>query len=200
MSVPEQQLFVLAERALTSVIEQIEDDQWDLPVPSEAAMSGGTVRDMVIAHGRDDQWVGHVLAGRTIEDGKALFPEQPPGLGLGADLKAGWRAISDRAVADALSLDDWDRPVHLSFGSIGDFTAQEYLQQIIAYRGLQAWDLARVLSVPYTLPEDLVTGMLAMLAPVAEQWRAWGVFGPAVPVPGDSSARDQLLGLTGRRP
>jgi len=196
MSIPEQQLFVLAERALTSVIEQIEDDQWDLPVPGDAAMSDGTVRDLVIAHARDDQWVGHVLAGRTIEDGKALFPEQP----LGSDLTAGWRAISDQAVAAALALDDPDRPVHLSFGSLGDFTAREYLQQIIAYRGLQAWDLARVLSMPDTLPEDLVTGMLAMLAPVAEQWRAWGVFGPAVPVPDGSSAQDQLLGLTGRRP
>jgi uncharacterized protein (TIGR03086 family) len=196
MSIPEQQLFVLAERALTSVVEQIEDDQWDLPVPGDAAMPGGTVRDLVIAHARDDQWVGHVLAGRTIEDGKALFPEQP----LGSDLKAGWRAISDRAVAAALALDAPDRPVHLSFGSIGDFTAREYLQQIIAYRGLQAWDLARALGVPDTLPEDLVTGMRAMLEPVAEQWRAWGVFGPAVPVPDGSSAQDQLLGLTGRRP
>jgi len=196
MSIPEQQLFVLAERALTSVIEQIEDDQWDLPLPGEAAMTGGTVRDMVIAQARDDQWVGHVLAGRTIEDGKALFPEQP----LGSDLKAGWRAISDQAVAAALALDDPERPVHLSFGSIGDFTAREYLQQIIAYRGLRAWDLARVLGVPDTLPEDLATGMLAMLTPVAEQWRAWGVFGPAVPVSEGGSAQDQLLGLTGRRP
>jgi len=200
MSIPEQQLFVRAEQALSAVIEQIEDDQWDLTLPIEGGMPTGTVRDMVTAHARDDQWVGHVLAGRTIDEGTPLFPEQPLGSHVNTDAKAGWRAISERATAAALALDDPERKVHLSFGSFGDFTARDYLQQIIVYRGLQAWDLARVLKVSDRLPTDLVSGMTEMLEPVADQWRTWGVFGPAVEVPADASAQDRLLALTGRRP
>jgi uncharacterized protein (TIGR03086 family) len=196
MTIPEQHLFVLAEQALSGVFEQVTDDRWELPTPRDGAMGGGTVREMVIAHARDDQWVGHTLGGGTIEDGKALFPEQP----LGADLKAGWRAISERACAAALELTEPDRPVHLSFGSPGEFSARDYLQQIIVYRALQAWDLAAVLDAPDPLSDELVGGLGEMLAPVAEQWRAWGVFGPAVAVPAGAGARERLLGLTGRRP
>jgi uncharacterized protein (TIGR03086 family) len=196
MTIPEQHLFVLAERALSDVFEQVTDAQWDWPVTAEGAMGGGTVRDLVIAHARDDQWVGHTLAGGNIDDGKALFPEQP----LGADLRAGWRAISERARAAALELTEPDRPVHLSFGSPGDFSARDYLRQIIVYRALQAWDLTAVLKTADPLSDELVSGLAEMLAPIAEQWRAWGVFGPAVPVPAGSNARDRLLGLTGRRP
>jgi uncharacterized protein (TIGR03086 family) len=196
MTIPEQHLFVLAEQTLSGVFEQITDAQWDWPVAAEGGMRGGTVRDLVIAHARDDQWVGHTLAGGTIEDGTALFPEQP----LGADLRAGWRAISERACAAALELTEPDRPAHLSFGSPGDFSVRDYLQQIIVYRALQAWDLATVLKVSDPLSDELVSGLAEMLAPIAEQWRAWGVFGPAVAVPAGASARDRLLGLTGRRP
>ena len=61
--IPEQHLFVLAEQTLSGVFEQITDAQWEWPVTAEGAMGGGTVRDLVIAHARDDQWVGHILAG-----------------------------------------------------------------------------------------------------------------------------------------
>jgi len=38
------------------------------------------------------------------------------------------------------------------------------------------------------------------LSPHAEEWRAIGVFGPAVNVPADAPLQDRLLGLTGRDP
>ncbi|HEX4361644.1 MAG TPA: hypothetical protein VH141_29185 [Pseudonocardia sp.] len=199
MTIPEQHLFILAEQAISDVFEQVDRsgrDGWARPIAAEGAMSGGTARDVVIAHARDDQWVGHTLSGGTIEDGKALFPEEP----LGANLLAGWLEISERARAAALALDEPDRPVHLSFGSFGDFSARDYLQQIITYRALQAWDLARALELADPLTDELVTGLAELLAPVAEQWRAWGVFGPEVAVPADATPRHRLLGLTGRRP
>jgi len=199
MSIPEQHLFILAEQAISGVFEQVgrsERDGWERPIAAEGAMSGGTARDVVTAHARDDQWVGHTLSGGTISDGKALFPEQP----LGANLLAGWREISERACAAALALDEPDRPVHLSFGALGDFSARDYLQQIITYRALQAWDLARALGLADPLTDELVAGLAEMLAPVAEQWRAWGVFGPAATVPADATPRQRLLALTGRRP
>jgi uncharacterized protein (TIGR03086 family) len=187
MSIPEQRLFALAVQALSAVIERIDGGQWELP--ADSGMSKGTVRELVEAHARDAQWTGHVLTGGTIEDGNKVFGEHP----LGDDPKAGWRAIAERAEAAVVALDDPDEIVHL-------FTARDYLQQVVSYHGLQAWDLARVIDVDDTLPDELVRGMTEMLAPVAEQWRELGVFGPAVQVPGDASDQDRLLALTGRQP
>jgi hypothetical protein len=138
--------------------------------------------------------VGHVLSGATFEEGKELFGGQP----VDGDLAALWRETNKAAVENALAMEQPARPVHLSFGAFGDFTAVDYLQQLITYHGLQAWDLARLLGLDDTLPADLVEGMSRMLAPVAEQWRAWGVFGPAVQVPNGASPQRKLLALTGR--
>src|SRR5882762_6247237 len=96
MSIPEQHLFILAEQAISGVFEQVgqsERDGWERPIAAEGAMSGGTARDVVTAHARDNQWVGHTLAGGTIEDGKPLFPEQPLADLEPAKLLAGWREI-----------------------------------------------------------------------------------------------------------
>lgn len=176
MSIPEQRLFALAVQALSAVIERIDGGQWELP--ADSGMSKGTVRELVEAHARDAQWTGHVLTGGTIEDGNKVFGEHP----LGDDAKAGWRTIAERAEAAAIALDDPDKIVHLSFsGAYGEFTARDYLQQVVSYHGLQAWDLARVIDVDDTLPDELVRGMTEMLAPVA-------------------SDQGKLLALTGRQP
>ena len=65
---------------------------------------------------------------------------------------------------------------------------------------MRAHDIARVIGVDSTLPPELVAGLWEELSPHAEEWRAMGVFGPAVAVPDDASPRAKLLGLTGRNP
>lgn len=189
----EREIFIAAERALSAVVDQIADEQWDDPMPPMFGMAKTTVRDIVQGHAADDQWVGHVLSGATIEDGKAVFTDTP----LTGDLKAGWRVITERAQSAARAADDLDAVVHLSFGG---YPAREYLQQITAYRGLQAWDLARSIGVDDTLPPELVQGMWAQLQPVADEWREIGAFGPEVEVPADAPLQQRLLGLAGRRP
>lgn len=189
----EQELFIAAEQAFTRVVDCIPDEQWDVVIPAAFGMPETTVRALVQAHAKDAQWVGHVLSGSTIEDGKELFPDEP----LSGDLKAGWRRISAAAQEAAANLDEPDAIVHLSFG---DFPAREYLHQITAYRALQTWDLARAVGADDTLPPGLTNGLWEQLEPVAEEWRAMGAFGPAVDVPGDAPLQDRLLGLSGRRP
>jgi uncharacterized protein (TIGR03086 family) len=188
----EREIFIAAERALTAVVAQVADDQWAVPMPPMFGMTKTTVRDVVQGHAADDQWVGHVLSAGTIEEGKAVFSDQP----LTGDLKAGWRVITERAQAAAHDVENLDAVVHLSFG---DYPAREYLQQITAYRGLQAWDLARAIGADDTLPEDLVRGMWAQLQPQADWWRAMGAFGPEVEVAADAPLQQRLLGLTGRQ-
>jgi hypothetical protein len=46
----------------------------------------------------------------------------------------------------------------------------------------------------------LVQGMWDEFAPEIEQWRAMGVFGPAVQVPETADLQSRLLGLAGRNP
>jgi uncharacterized protein (TIGR03086 family) len=195
--VNEQDVFILADYALKNVIDQIRDDQWAMEMPPSLARRGqGTVtlREIVAYHAYDDAWVPDMLAGKTMEEaGKTKFD----GDLLGADPKARFAEIVEAACAAVRGLDDLERTVHCSFG---DFTAREYFWQINSFRGLRAHDIARVIGVPSDLPDALVQGLWDELSPHAEEWRAIGVFGPAVAVPDSAGLQAKLLGLTGRQP
>lgn len=194
----EKDVFILANRALNGVVAKIADHQWDMAMPASFVRAGGdqapTLREIINYHAYDDAWVPDMLAGRTMgEVGADAFG----GDLLGTDPKASFAAIVDKACAAALALDDLDRIVHCSFG---DFTAREYFWQINSFRGLRAHDIAGVIGVSADLPLDLVQGMWDEISPHAEEWRAIGVFPPAVPVSDDAPLLDRLLGLTGREP
>ena len=194
----EADVFVLADRALNSVVAKIADDQWDIPVPPDFARAGSdhvpTLREIINYHAYDDAWVPDMLAGRTMDEvGRDAFK----GDLLGGDPKASFSAFVEKACSAALALDDLDRTVHCSFG---DFTAREYFWQINMFRGLRAHDIAQVTGGDPHLPEDLVQGIWDEISPHAEEWRAIGVFPAAVPVPAGASLLDRLLGLTGRDP
>jgi len=196
--VNEKDVFVLADRALDRVVQQIADDQWDLEMPASFARrdSGSipTLRAIIGYHAYDDAWVPDMLAGRTIEEaGKDKFR----GDLLGDDPKAAFASIVKRASAAAAQLDDLERTVHCSFG---DFPAREYFWQINGFRGLRAWDIAKVIGVDPMLPDDLVHGLWDELSPNAEAYRAIGVFPAAVPVPDGAPLMQRLLGITGRDP
>ena len=193
----EQDVFVLAEHALKNVIDQIRDDQWSMEMPASFARSDQravTLREIVGYHAYDDAWVPDMLAGKTMDEaGKTKFD----GDLLGDDPKASFAGIVAVACAAARALDDLDRIVHTTFG---DFPAREYFWQINYFRGLRAYDIARVIGVDSTLPPELVQGLWEELSPHAEQWREIGVFPPAVVVPDDAGPQTKLLGLTGRTP
>jgi hypothetical protein len=87
--------------------------------------------------------------------------------------------------------------VHCSFGY---YPAREYLWQVNSFRGLRAYDIAKLIGVEVTLPGPLVAGLWEEISPNAEERRATGVFPAAVAVPEDAPLLDRLLGLTGRTP
>lgn len=192
----EQAVFVLSERALADVIDQIRDDQWRETKPAwfQTGRQGDiSLREVVNYHAYDSAWVPDVLAGRTIEE----VGDAHDGDLLGDDPRGSYRRYSERAISAAQAFDAPDRLVHLSYG---DYPAREYLEHITSFRCFRAYDIARWIVASTRLPEDLVRGMWDELLPEVEAWRQMGVFGPAIPVAEDAPLQERLLGLVGRDP
>lgn len=193
----EQEVFVLADRALERVVHQIRDDQWSMQMPPDFASNFPgpvTLRDVIGYHAYDDAWVPDMLAGRSMSE---VGEEGFNGDLLGDDPKGSFSALVDAACAAAEALDDPDRVVHCSYG---DFPAREYLCHISSFRGLRAHDIAQVLGADTKLPDDLVQGLWQELVPREEEWRRYGIFPDRVEVPADAPLQDRLLGATGRQP
>jgi hypothetical protein len=195
----ENEVFVLADRALNHVVAQIADDQWDMKMPASFARADDpdslpTLRSIINAHAYDDAWVPDMLAGRTMDEvGTTKFD----GDLLGAAPEASFNAIVEKACAAAAKAGDLDRTVHCSFG---DFPAFDYFWQLNGFRGVRAWDIATVIGVDPILPDDLVQGLWDEISPVADEWRKFGVFPEAIPVAEDAPLMQRLLGLVGRDP
>jgi uncharacterized protein (TIGR03086 family) len=198
--VNEPHIFVLADRALRAVVEQIKDDQWAMPMPPTFQRRGTehvpTLREIINYHAYDDAWVPDMLTGKTMAEAGA---DKFQGDLLGDDPKANFAAIVEKACAAAerMTEQDLERTVHCSFG---DFSAREYFWQITNFRGLRAHDLAQVIGADPGLSDELVQGLWDEISPHADEWRKYGVFPPAVPVKDDAPLLDRLLGLTGRTP
>ena len=189
-------VFIASEKALVRVVDQIKDDQWDMQMPAEFERKDKkpvTLREIINYHAYDDAWVPDMLAGKMMDEvGKEKFD----GDLLGVDPKASFKAIADKSLEAAKSA-DLTRMTHLTYG---DYPASEYLKHVTLFRGIRAYELAKVLGLDTTLPSDLVQGMWDEFLPEAEEWRKMGVFGPKVEVPEDAPLQDRLLGLTGRQP
>jgi hypothetical protein len=191
----EQEVFIGSEYALTKVVDQIKDSQWDMRMPPEfatRAKNSVTLREIINYHAYDDIWVPDTLAGKTIEEvGKKYDGDL-----LSDDPKASWHKIVEASIA-AVRIYHPDKIVHLTYG---DFPAREYLRHITSFRALRAVDIARVIGIDGRLPDDLVQGLWELLSPDAEEWRKIGVYGPKVEVSSDADLQSRLLGLTGRHP
>jgi uncharacterized protein (TIGR03086 family) len=192
----EAEVFVLADRELNKVIQQIKDDQWDMEMPPSFVRRGQdkvSLRQIVNYHAYDEAWVPDILAGKTMEEvGKDKFD----GDLLGDDPKGNFAALVEKACQAAKNSDDPDRIVHLTYG---DFPAREYLTHITWFRGSRVRDIAEVIGVNSKLSPELVQGLWDELSPHADEWRKMGVFGPEVKVAADADLETKLWALTGRR-
>src|SRR5690554_3483200 len=183
----QKELFLQADAALRSVFDRITPDQLSTPAPAEwTRVENPTVRDIIADHTRDEAWVPDVLAGKTIEEVGDIYA----GDLLGDDPIAAYDRANDRATAAVNADLDPDKVVHLSYG---DFPLAEYLQHVAIYRAFQAWSVARLLGIEFSLPEPLVDNLWDQVLPEVENWRAMGVFGPPVQVPEDADRETRLL-------
>jgi hypothetical protein len=189
----EQEVFILADEALLSVVEQIQTSQWDQKVTEPLANGKDvTLHELIDYHAYDESWVPDTLAGKTI----AEVGDTYAGDLLGDDPIATYTKLVRAVVSTvkALPESELDKIVHLTYG---DYSAREYLKHITCFRGFRAYTIAKYIGVDSTLPSALVQGMWDEFQPEIEQWRALGVFGPPVAVPTDADLQAKLLGLTG---
>jgi hypothetical protein len=199
----EPHVFILADTALNNVVQQIDNSQWGMCIPSWVPLSrtvdreAMTLRTLINYHAYDDIWVPSMLQGKTMDEvGKDRWKNEDL---LGENPKLSFADIVRDAIAAARLVTDaqLNESAHLSFG---DFSVQEYFWQINQFRALRAYEIARMIGADSTLPHELVQGVFNEVAPNVEAWRAMGVFGVKVEVPESSSLQDKLLGLTGRSP
>ncbi len=196
MAQSEQDVFILSERALSNVINQIQDQRWNQTTPDwfqTGRQDKPTLRAIINYHAYDSAWVPDVLAGKAMSEVGSTYDADL----LGDDPKGSYRRYSERAIAAALKLKDPEKVVHLSYG---DFPAREYFKHITSFRGFRAYDIARWIGINTTLPTELVQGLYDEILPEIDMWRQIGVFGPPVSVPDDAPLQDRLLGMVGRDP
>jgi uncharacterized protein (TIGR03086 family) len=159
---------------------------WDAPTPD----TEWTVRDLVAHVVEEQQWVPHLLAGRSIAQARSSIERLRDDLAGEWDLyslaaKAAWR----NAPADA--------PVQLSYDTV---TAAEYLREQVADVAIHTWDLARAIGAAEELDDDLVSAVWSVFEPQRDTLEASGLFASPVPIPDDAPLQSRLLALTGRDP
>ncbi|MDH6238140.1 hypothetical protein [Cryobacterium sp. CG_9.6] len=184
-------LFLQADAALRSVIDRLTSEHLALATPADWSRTPNpTLRDVLATHARDEAWVPDVLAGRTIEDAGTEYD----GDLLGDDPITSYDRLNDVATAAVTAVVNPEATVHLSYG---DFAIHEYLQHAAFYRAFQAWSIAHLARIDFSLGAPLVDMLWDQIVPVVREWRAMGVFPPAVAMPSHANREIELLALTG---
>jgi uncharacterized protein (TIGR03086 family) len=183
-----------ATRRMADLIEQVPDDLLGGSTPCPAYTLGDLL-DHVSGFAR-----AFTLAAR-----KAT----PPGSterasGDASRLGDGWRSRLSREL-DSLA-EAWRDPSAWTgatrAGGVdlpGEIAGLVALDEVVVH----GWDVARASGQTYSCDTDLlevVHGFVASFAQPGQEAARDGIFGPAIPVPGDAPLLDRVIGLTGRDP
>ena len=179
----------LAVEGLLAKVEQIGDDQWDLPTPN----TEWNVRDLVEHLVGGTVWVAPLLRGETI----AQIGDRYSGDLVGNDPKGAFRSAAAEAVAAALEPGAMERTVDLSRGPA---PAADYILERIADAGMHTWDLARALGIDVTVHPEVVAAGRRLLAQVGDEWRRHGALGPVVPTEPGADEQTLFIAESGRTP
>ncbi|MGC5616460.1 TIGR03086 family metal-binding protein [Georgenia sp. Z1491] len=169
----------------SAVVDGVAPGAWDAPSPVE----GWAARDVV---GHLTTWLPTMLAA----SGGPALPEGPdadidPAGAWHHQRRAVQAILDDPASADQVLINPNFGEVPLP-GAISRF----YVGDVF----MHTWDLARATGQEPGLDAELSESLLAGMAQMEDVLRSSGQYGPPVPVPGDASAQDRLVGFIGRDP
>ncbi|HEX6346990.1 TIGR03086 family metal-binding protein [Umezawaea sp.] len=170
-------------------VRRVRPEHWALGTPCEK----WSVRDLVGHLVQEQLWAPELLAGCTVEQVGDRFDHD----NLGSDPLHSWVLAAAAAREAWITPKALQRPVHLSSGKS---TAVEYGWQMTTDLAVHSWDLARAVGADERINPGLARAVLEHVSPNAEEWRAAGLFGPAVAVPDAADPQTRLLALTGRTP
>lgn len=195
----EDQIFILAEQTFGNVVRHIKPEQLDLNLPDwfELGQSQDRtklkLRDILNYHAYDTAWVPKTFAGKTVEE----VGDKYDGDLLGDDLLGKYQEYSDAAIAAIQNDYDSERIVHFSYG---DYPAKEAILHVASFRVFRAYDIAKLIGAETALPVDLVEAAHKSIEPHVDEWRQYGIYKPAQPVPDDADAQAKLFAMVGRDP
>ncbi|QKT06530.1 TIGR03086 family protein [Gordonia sp. X0973] len=156
---------------------------WSAPAP----VPDWTARDVV---GHLVTWFPEFLAAGGMQ--------LPQGPSVADDPAGAWRHQTERvqALLDGPSAaEDFTHP-HLGTMPLRDAIDRFYTSDVF----MHTWDLARATGQDDRLDEDTCAMMVTGMKPMEDMLRSSGQYGPAVAVPDDAPATDQLMGFIGRDP
>jgi uncharacterized protein (TIGR03086 family) len=171
-----------AHREFAARIAAVTD--WNGPTPD----TDWSVRDLVAHVVEEQQWVPHLLAGRSIHQAKASIDA------LRGDLAEEW-ALYSLAATTAWQSTPADAQVQLSYDTV---TVDEYLREQVADVTIHTWDLARAIGADEEMDDELVRAVWTVFEPQRETLEASGLFASPVPVDDDAPLLERLLAITGR--
>ncbi len=155
---------------------------WSAPTPVDGWTAIDVVDHLV-------SWFGGFLASGGID-----LPAGPP---VADDPVAAWHhhASGVQALLDKRGDEEFTHPL-LGPGQLAATIDRFYTSDVF----MHSWDLARATGRSPQLDEDFAAQMLEGMRPIEAMLRGSGQYGPAVPVPEDAPAVEQLMGFVGRDP
>ncbi|MFB6521548.1 TIGR03086 family metal-binding protein [Streptomyces sp. NPDC056401] len=167
------------------VVSRIPDDRWNSPSPC-----AGWTTLHVLGHLVDGQrQIAALITGQGPRE-----PLKDPAAAVDRDPAATWDATA-RHMDGLLATVDLSAAVPSHHG---DVTVESVLASAVIEPLVHAWDLARAADLAVLLDEEAVATCLAVIAPMAEQFAATGMYAPVLAVRPDASPQQRLLALLGR--
>jgi uncharacterized protein (TIGR03086 family) len=155
---------------------------WSAPTPVDGWTAIDVVDHLVT-------WLGGFLASGGID-----LPAGPP---VADDPVAAWHhhASGVQALLDERGDEMFTHPL-AGTSPLAEAVDRFYTADVF----MHSWDLARAGGLQPDLDEGFAAQMLRGMRPVEAMLRDSGQYGPAVPVPDDAPAVEQLMGFVGRDP
>ena len=148
-----------------------------------------------------DGWTAHDVVDHLVSWFRGFLSaggvELPSGPVTADDRAAAWHhhAAAVQELLDERGDEEFTHP-HAGTHPLARAIDQFYTADVF----MHSWDLARATGQEPRLDEDFAGQMLEGMRPIEAMLRDSGQYGPAVPVPDDAPAVEQLMGFVGRDP